>query len=296
MHNLAICVKSYGNNLDLFSTLANSIEINNVAQIPIVIICPTEDVKSFETIMPNATIITEEELVPKSKSIRGLSEGYVIAEICKLHFYKLKFAKNVLFVDDDSKFIRNFTKDDFFDIEGNLYTVLTQDKDLLVDPSYTSYSAPRQRDLLTIYKTLGVNHSRLLQVQMNALVSCAVLEELNEEALPSLGLDAFSALELSPFEYNWYTVWLQKSKLIPIVPIEPLFKTFHVREQYIASLSQGISESEISNAYIGVIYNSSWYRNYLLENKVKRYYLDITTDKYYLRHVRQLKRFFRPIR
>jgi hypothetical protein len=295
MHEFAICIKTYRRNLDFFETLSNSLEAYNKAQFPIAIICPKEDIALFQSRITNSVVFADEDLVPETKSIRGLSEGYITAELCKLNYYKLGFSRNVLFVDDDSKFIKDFNRQDFFDNQGNLYTVITQDKDLIIDPSYRSYSISRSKDLKAIYETFCLENSRLLQVQMNALVSCQVLEELMERALPELGINQFQALDISPFEYNWYTIWLQKSNLIPIVPIEPLFKTFHVREQYVAALSQGITEEEIAHAYIGVVHNSSWFRSYQSESRIKKYITDLRTDKYYLRHIRTVKRFFSPI-
>ena len=292
MEKISICIKTYRRDLAFFETLAESLEKFNQNRIPVVVVCPSRDLKLFESRLPDSRLIADEELVPKSRSIRGLSEGYITAELAKLNFYRLGFSENVLFVDNDSKFVREFGEDDFFDNSGNLYSILTQDKDLIIDPSYRSYSIPRTRDLQRIYETLQISDSRLLQIQMNALVSCKVLAELMEDVLPSLGLDQFQALEISPFEYNWYSIWLQKSKLIPIIPIEPLFKTFHVREQYVSSLINGINEEDISRAYIGVVYNSTWFRRYQNETRLQRLILDFKTDRYYTRHARALKKKF----
>lgn len=290
MYDFSICIKTYRRDLAFFETLAESIEKYNVSKIPIVVVCPASDLSLFSSRIPGgATTVCDEDLVPSNREIRGLSKGYITQELVKLNFYKLSFSKNVLFVDSDSKFIREFDLSDFFDEHKNLYTVLSQDKDLIVDPSYRAYSVPRTQDLRRIYSTLGVVDSRLLQVQMNQLVSCDVLRELMEGELPRLGLDEFQALHISPFEYNWYTVWLLKSKIIPIIPIEPLFKTFHVREQYFLSLIQGINEIDLQRAYIGVVYNSTWYRSYLKETRLERLKYDLRSDKYFTRSLRSVK-------
>ena len=295
MHLFALAIVTYKNDLDFFKTLANSILKFNYVGIPIVVICPAHDKEVFIPYLPEATFVAEEELVKNAPSIRGLRVGYVTQELIRLNFYKLRFAANVLFVDSDSKFIRPFDLRDFFDSNGNLYSIMTQDKDLIADPSYRSYSVPRMVDIQRIYETLGVDSSRLLQVQSNTLINCEVLRELSEIALPNLGLTQYDALQISPFEYNWYTVWLQKSELISKVPIEPLFKTYHVRNQFVAALSQGIDEAELARSYIGVIYNSNWYRDYLNETRFERLLRDVRGDDYYFRILRNVKRKIMPI-
>jgi Family of unknown function (DUF6492) len=290
MVNLSIVIVTWRQDFNFFRILVHSILEHNKDNIPVIVVCPDSDLNLFSTFSSAFRIIAEEDLVKESRAFRGFREGYITQQLVKLHSYKLDLSKNILIVDSDSKFIRDFYMRDFFDSSGNLLSVLTQDKDLIVDPHYRSFSDSRSPEIKRIYSLFEVDTQILRQVQMNPLISNLVLQDLVEVGFESFGINPVQALEISPFEYSWYTAWLLRTKQIPIIPIEPLFKTFHIRSQYINSLSYGISESDLSRAYIGVIYNSNWYTDYQKESRFQRALFDYRSDSYYFRHLKRIKR------
>ena len=288
---IAIIVRTHTEDLKLFETLYESIERYNVENIPIVVICPKNCIDPISNISSCIRIVDEKELLDEEPySVRGLSKGYITQELLNLSFHYLEEYENYLSVDSDSKFLKPFYVSDFFDDRGDLYTVLTEDKDLQIDPYYASYSSPRQNDIRKIFQAFELPNKKLLQVQLNPLISQKASRSLSDVGFPSIGVSKMQALEISPFDFNWYTAWLLKSKVIPVVPTEPLFKTFHTRSQYVHSLSQGLTEKHIAQAYIGVIYNSNWFKRYQNETRIKRHMADIRTDHYYYRALKSLKR------
>ena len=68
----------------------------------------------------------------------------------------------------------------------------------------------------------------------------------------------WDAVRLYGTEDRWYGEALIKSKVIGYIPIKPLFKVYHYEWQYIQDQKKGIDVNELTNNYIGVIYQSNW--------------------------------------
>jgi len=65
-------------------------------------------------------------------------------------------------------------------------------------------------------------------------------------------------IEYSPSEFSWYGEYLLHSKLFPIYPIQPLFKVFHYKEQYIESKNKNYTLEDLAQNYLGIILQSNW--------------------------------------
>ena len=44
----------------------------------------------------------------------------------------------------------------------------------------------------------------------------------------------------------------------PIYPLEPLFKVYHYKQQYLEDKQRGIILDNIKNLYLGIILQSNW--------------------------------------
>jgi len=55
-----------------------------------------------------------------------------------------------------------------------------------------------------------------------------------------------------------YGEFLLHSQLIPVIPIEPMFKFFHYAEQFFESQMKGESEFSLSKNYFGIVMQSNW--------------------------------------
>ena len=67
---------------------------------------------------------------------------------------------------------------------------------------------------------------------------------------------------ISPYEFSWYNLWLQKSKIIDLHIREPYFKIFHHQGQHRAYVDQGITKKDIANGYLGLVINSNYSRDF----------------------------------
>jgi Family of unknown function (DUF6492) len=287
-HKLAIAIVTFRRDIDAFVSLLESIQKHNAENVPVVAICPELDIRVFRQISSQVIFVPENAIITEHVSVRGFRAGYISQQRIKLNLFRLGLADNYLVVDSDSRFIRDFTYDDFFNEQGDLYSILTQDKELQADPHYQAYSDSRMIEISKIYNRFDVQDRRRLQVQMNPLLSSRVLELLVCEELPKLGLTDILALKISPFEYSWYTVCLIKSSIIPIIPIEPLFYTFHTRGQFISALSRGLDEVLLSKSFLGVIYNSNWFAEYQKIPPIRRYFENLRYDQYFSSPLRKL--------
>jgi len=61
-----------------------------------------------------------------------------------------------------------------------------------------------------------------------------------------------------PNEMLWYGEALLHYKPIPIMPVEPLFKVFHYREQYEESLMLKEGERILAENFLGIVNQSNW--------------------------------------
>jgi hypothetical protein len=67
-------------------------------------------------------------------------------------------------------------------------------------------------------------------------------------------------MKIAPLEFTWYNAWLQKTQLIPIVPVEPFFKTFHTFDEYLFWRLKLVSLDDFARGYLGIVINSNWSR------------------------------------
>ena len=274
--DLALLIVSFRPDFSYLRRLLDSIEKYNVDKLPVILILPKDDIELAKSTLPlsNIKYIFEEEWFSKDielGNVGNFRRGYIMQGIIKLHAWKLGIAKNYFSVDSDTYFIRNFGKSDFFNFEDQVYSILSQEKYLRVEPSFRSYDLPRQPKIDEIRKRVDVQDSRLLQSQVNVILSSKVLESFTTEGMEFLRMNYTSLFSLAPYEYGWYGFWLQKSKLIPIIPIEPLIYNFYTRGLYENALFAGISETDIARGYIGISKNSNWYGRYTSRTKLQKF-------------------------
>ncbi len=185
-------------------------------------------------------------------------DGYICQQILKLRSYQLGLAKNYVVVDSDTVFVRPFTLDDFLTHTGAPLTILSEDREMLVDVTYRDFQVPRLKQIDKIYATVGLDSRPFLQVQMNPILKAHVLESLETD----LQLTHSQMMNIGAYEYSWYSAWLLKNFPGEVVQSEPWVKTIHTPQQHLLELIRGIEASAISKGYLAVIYNSSWLRQW----------------------------------
>ena len=88
-----------------------------------------------------------------------------------------------------------------------------------------------------------------------------MLRSLKEEFLAPRGWTYADALAVSPYEFSWYAMWLQKTQVIPIHQREPLVKVFHTEDQYLEYVLRGITNGDVARGYLAVVVNSNFSRD-----------------------------------
>lgn len=263
MHKFVLFCKSYSGDFELVKILVESYIRFNKDKIPFYISIPKKDYNLFykQFYGKSVFLFTDEEISDELiiETENWFSPGYINQEIIKLSFWKKNIAENYFCIDSDSYFIRDFYFNDFMYDNETPYSVLFEDKELCVDPIYyKAYWSSRLESLNKIKKMIGLSDRRLLTCHNNTTFSIKVLASFEKDFMLVNNLNHLDILKISPFEFSWYNFWLQKSKVIPIYAIEPLFKMFHIKEHYIDYCNKCITEEDISRAYIGICLNSNW--------------------------------------
>jgi len=267
MHKIAILLVTYIGDIEYVERLIPNYKKYNVDKIPLYIVAPSSDIKSFEKFVgDNIELLTEESITDNlvhDNSIRGIRPGYINQEIIKLAFWEKRLCENYFCMDSDGQFVRNFYVSDFMYDDNTPYTILVEDNELKVEPEYyNKYWAGREKLIRSIQKEVGLVDKRMLTCHGFAIFSCKVLESLNKKYLLQNNLTYRDLMIKAPYEFSWYNMWLQKDKTIDIQFKEHIFKYFHHKNHHLEYLQKGITLQDISRGYIGVVINSNYSREY----------------------------------
>lgn len=264
MQPFAMLLKSYIGDVEYAQRLIQSFDRFNVDDIELFVVVPESDMPHFEGILgTNGTLVSESRLSHHlvDHEVHGIRAGYINQEIIKLSFWELELAENYFCIDSDAEFIRDFRVADFMFDAHTPYSVLVQDLELAVDPEYyDQYWKSRDHEIAIIAETVGVDSRVMLTCHGHTVFSNRVLKSFVNDFLVPRCWTYVDALELSPYEFTWYNMWLQKSKVIDIHPREPWIKVFHSESQHLEYLMRNVSVSDISRGYLGVVVNSNYSR------------------------------------
>jgi hypothetical protein len=267
MHKIVILLKSYLGDLGYVERLILSYHKHNRDNIPLYIVVPLIDIPSFEKFKSNGITLFSDESITKNlvsdDSVMGIRPGYINQEIIKLAFWEKKLCENYFCMDSDGVFIRDFYMTDFMYDEKTPYTILAEDNELKVDPEYfNNHWIEREKLLKVIQKSVGLQDERVLTCHAFAIFSCKVLQSLHAKFMLPNNFTYIDLMTLSPYEFSWYNMWLQKDRTIPIEIKEPIIKFFHQESQHLEYKRKGIKINDIARAYIGYNINSNYSRGY----------------------------------
>jgi hypothetical protein len=260
----AMLLKSYSGDFEYAKRLIESFTRFNSDGITLYLVVPESDQDLFSAIIvENTKLISENALAQHlvDHEVHGIRPGYINQEIIKLAFWELGLSANYFCVDSDAEFIREFHVSDFMHDSDTPYSVLVQDLELAVDPEYyQQYWVTREREIARIAELIGWESQVINTCHGHTVFSGKVLESFVREFLQPRGWDYSDALAESPYEFTWYNMWLQKSRVIDIYPREPWIKVFHTESQHLEYLMRGISVADIARGYFGVVVNSNYSR------------------------------------
>lgn len=266
MKNFVIMVKSYAPDFHYARNLVESFHQFCTDDTPLILVVPPEDLSQFAGLAGGrVSVISEEPLAHyfTHVPVAGLRVGYVNQEIVKLAFWELGLAENYLCVDSEVEFIRPFSETDFMYSTNVPFSILTQDLELDVDPTYfEQYGRRRHESLEHIAREIGWDPRVILTCHGQTVFSAAVLRSWKSDFLEPRGWSYLDALECEPYEFTWYNLWLQKSGVIPVHPREPWIKIFHHEGQHMEYLARGLTHADLARGYLGVLVNSNFDREF----------------------------------
>ena len=267
MDTVALCCKSYRDDVKRLVRLAESIDRFNADHLPFYVIVPTADRDLFSKALGSLPHILIEDndilsLNPDFEKIRAMElDGGMMQQITKAQFWRLGAADVAVVIDSDSYFVRTFSRSDFMVDATIPYTVMHEGNDLL------QWAARNNR-----HKVFGYfdKDRRMTKDQFGregliydfgptpCIWAAKVWKQLDEEFAAPQGKNFADLIVDSPNEMIWYGEALLHFGTFPIFPREPLFKVFHYPEQYEEALQMGENESIWAKNYMGMVMQSAW--------------------------------------
>ena len=259
-------LKSYMKDFQYAERLIRSYNNFNVDKIDLYLVVPSEDIAKFSIFKSEVIHILSDKLFSGetiADGTTGMKSGYINQQIIKLEFGSFGVADNWMCLDSDGEFLRNFAYSDFMYNEFTPYTVLVEDNELRVDRAYFKHMwQERMIKIERIAYELNFTDKPILTCHGFQILSQKVISDLKSSYMNPRGLKTADLLAIAEYEFSWYNIWLQKSKAIEIHLREPYFKCFHNQRQHLAYLSQGITRSDISRGYVGMVVNSNFSRDF----------------------------------
>jgi hypothetical protein len=271
--------KSYRNDVLRVRVLAESVARFNREQLAFYVSAPKADLPLFQEKLAGlpVTLIADEEILaanPRhSLSLMEEMRGGLLQQVVKSEFWRLGLCKNYLMLDSDAYFIREFGLADFMVDAQTPYTVMDEAKDFLEFAARKGLKKIREgyyRDRQQV-QALFQRTGRCFSFGPIPIVcSTEVWEALATQYCEPRGQSFADLIREVECEMLWYGEAVLAYASVPLVPIQPLFKVFHYREQYEESLSLGMTEAHLAEDYLGVIRQSNWDRELDLVPKKKR--------------------------
>jgi len=254
--------KTYFKEIKAFDNMLESFNRFNKDNIGLYISVPKSEINLYKKYQSKIIKVIDDESYAgayfTSNKYWGLPEGYIDQEICKLSFWETGKAENYLCIDSDLYFIRSFYVKDFMFNETVPYSVLVMDKDLHTEHFYRDFGKWRMGLIKKIFDEVAYDDSRHRTCHGMQVLNSKVLEDFKTNFMMKKKYNYQDLIKISPYEFTWYNVWLQKSQVIPVKAVEPFFKTFHTRIEYIFSRLKKIKESDLAEQYVGIVLNSNW--------------------------------------
>ncbi len=266
MKDLIILCKSYKKDMFRAKRMAESVNRFNSDNIPLYISVPAEDFDDFSELFKGVLcqIITDETVLEKTYQIFGhmpkLFPKHLNQQLVKMEFWRLGLCENYLWIDSDNYFIKPFNKKTFLSDTGDPYTVRHNSHDLRIYSKKYNPKVIKDFEKMAVHvKSLFNRTGELYDFGYSPLIwSCKVLESFYFDYLKPSGKSIYEILYHYPCEMHLYGEYLHSANIIPILPIEPLFKVYHYNEMFFESEISGDSEQTLAKKYYGIVMQSNW--------------------------------------
>jgi len=267
VNDLVLYCKSYRKDFLRLNQLLTSIQAHNKDRIPFYISTPQDQYDDLVKILGSGGYqwVSDESIVSTNQQVpAGIAEtksGSLSQQVIKSEFWRLGLCINYVCLDSDCIFIQDFKKSDFLASDGNPYTVIYQNKEyfqLAVDRGHAN--APTNLRLegervKAIFNRDGPNYYCPCPP---FIWSAKVWESLDQNYLKPRGMTFWDLCTPEHPETLLYLESLLNFQVIPLHPIEQLFRVYYYDWHYFLLRRLGESTAKLKENYLGVIYQSSW--------------------------------------
>lgn len=250
--------------------LWDSIQKHNKNNIPFYLSVPKKDLIEFRKIISNPEgiiWITDEQIV-KSNKLSSLDsyyqwDGRLSQQVIKAEFWRIFGDDKIAYLclDSESTFIKDFYLNDFLSSDGNTYTVIHQNKELLqiaanknINRVLTNFNHVCEM-LKQVFRRVGPNYDF---GPTPVIWSSEVWRALEANYLKPNQITIWDAIKLYPSELQLYGEALLKFRPIPLLPLEPIFKVYHYDWQYYFYRKTNETPAKLTKNYLGYLRQSNW--------------------------------------
>ena len=268
-YKLGLYIKTFSRDFNRVVRLVGSIKKYNVDNIPLYISCPSSEVLILRDLIGTQGInfITDEELYKPENKISGWEQQMLI----KMYACLKLPCDNLLVLDSDAQFIKNFTESDFIAYSNIPYTIIHENKQVSEYEKVlknSDYLENGYTKAVKVYRSIFKGRSnKIYDYGPNPhLWSKKVFESLEETFLKpnDLTLETFSLSVKHSYGIHFretltYSEFLLAAQPIPIIPCGPFFKTYHWKEMWDFEKGTGLEVVDnIKSSYFGIIMQSNW--------------------------------------
>lgn len=266
MKKLVLFCKSYDKDMYRARRMAESVRRFNLDKIPLYLSVPSKDLADFKNVFGDipCCFVTDEAILEKIfhayGQIPALFPNHLMQQLIKLEFWRMRLCDFYVWLDSDSYFIKPFNTETFIQDDETPFTICHESKDLYhFSARYNKKIIEDLEKMAKKFQSLFGRNGPFYDFGYPPIIwSCRVLESLYKDYAKPNHKTMYEILYHYPCEMQLYGEYLLYSKLIPIIPIEPLFKVFHYAEQFFESQMYGETETSLSKNYYGIIMQSNW--------------------------------------
>ena len=268
MPELVLFVCSYGRDLLRVKRLVESVERHNLDGLQVCVAVPREHLQPFWNCLGQGRVawIAQEDVYGASPSAQrhpfGSVSGSDMQQVVKTEAWRLGLAENLLVLDSDCVFLRNFGQADFVDTGGTPITVMEPAESVRALAECIGRAEIWQDWLRTSARArylLGCTGSATHSFGGAPFVwSARVWRDLQERVLEPSGRTMLDAIREVGSELMIYGEAALALGSIPLRPSAQLFKLYLFEAQYWRDRADGVAESDLARSYLGVVYQSNW--------------------------------------
>lgn len=268
-YKIVLYCKTFHRDFERVKRLLASIQMYNRDSIPFYISAPQAERALLEQVIgtDGYTFVADEELYHIQRPMAGWEQQMLI----KMGATFTLPTNNILVIDSDSFFIKDFYEIDFLAYDEVPYTIIHENKQVAEYEAALkggTYSETGYAKAVKAYRELfGAKSNRIYDYGPNPhLWSTKVFKHMQEHYLDpnNLTLETLSLAMKQQYGIHFrepltYGEYLLATNCIPIIPSGPLFKVYHWKEMHEFEQGTGLEIIEnIQKNYLGIIMQSNW--------------------------------------